>query len=225
MARKSEAERRSQIIEATIKEIGQTGSLAVTVSQIAKSAGISSGLAFHYFADKDTLFLAAMRTVLSAYGADVRTLLKTAQTPEERLEAIAKASFGLTSFRRDAISAWVNFYALALRSSEARRLLYIYHRRLHTNLVHALRPACGERAPDVARRIGGLIDGLYLRYALDPSATEGSEGATHVLRAAAAERTELQESDALFREINDPNPTDPIAKPQDLINQGPHKNV
>lgn len=219
-SRKSEEERRAELIAATIREIGATGSLDVTTSQIAKSAGVSPGLAFHYFNDKEGLFLAAMRSILKDYGQDVCFSLKNAQTPDDRLEAIAKASFGMSSFRREAISAWVNFYALALRSEPARRLLYVYQRRLHSNLVFALRPKVHERAPGVARRIAGLIDGLYLRYALDskfirsPESSigrvDGTEGTRHVLRAIAAECTEAHENDAISLTAVDPNPTAPL---------------
>ncbi|WP_353474837.1 transcriptional regulator BetI [Salipiger sp. H15] len=225
MARKSEEERRRDLIAATIREIGESGTLNVTTSQIARRAGVSPGLAFHYFTDKDTLFLAAMRSILSEYRADVTEALAGTTTPEERLHAIARASFGMTSFRREAISAWVNFYALALRSEEARRLLSLYHRRLHSNLVHALRPKIRERAPDVARRVGGLIDGLYLRYALDTRTllapadrlgeVDGSEGAQHVLRAIAAECTEIRENDDICMAAADPSPMAPLAGPQE----------
>lgn len=216
MTRKSGAVRKSELIEATIQQIGASGSLNVTMGQIAKSAGVSSGLAFHYFKDKDSLFLAAMRTILSNFGKDVRHLMGAARSPQQRLEAIIHASFGYSSFRREAISAWVNFYGLALHSRDARHLLYIYQRRLHSNLVHALRPGCGETAPDVARRIAGLIDGLYLRYALNPQILGGSEGAEHVLRAAMAEQSLLRENEAVSIQNDDPSPMDPFAKPQEL---------
>lgn len=192
--RKSEDERRADLIAATIHEIGGSGSLDVTTSQIAKSAGVSSALAFHYFHDKEGLFLAAMRSILSDYGRDVRDAQRAAPTPQARVEAIVRASFGKTSLRREAISAWVNFYALALRSDPARRLLYVYHRRLHSNLVHALTPLVGARADDVARRAAGLIDGLYLRYALDSkagrnrgSSFDGTDGPRHILSLIASE--------------------------------------
>ena len=42
-----EALRRSALVEATIHEIGARGSLDVTVSQIARRAGMSSALAHH----------------------------------------------------------------------------------------------------------------------------------------------------------------------------------
>ena len=176
------------MIAATIREVGSSGTLDIPTSQIAKSAGASPGLVFHYFQDKEGLFLAAMRWILRDYGADVREALKGAETPRDRLEAIIQANFGMTSLRRDTIAAWVNFYALALRAEPARRLLTVYHRRLHSNLIHDLRPLIGERADEVAQRIGGLIDGLYLRYALEgklgrskPKALEVQNGARHVI--------------------------------------------
>ena len=49
--------RRAALVKATIAEIGEAGTLDVTVSQIAKRAGMSSGLAHHYFGGKDQIFL------------------------------------------------------------------------------------------------------------------------------------------------------------------------
>lgn len=215
LVRKSEHERREELIAATIREIAAVGSLNVTTSQIARSAGVSSGLAFHYFKDKDSLFLAAMRDILWRYGREVREHLVGASGPKERLEAIVSASFGVGSFKRETIYAWLSFYTLAMKSAEARRLLYVYQRRLHSNLVHDLRELVGERAPDVARRIAGLIDGLYLRYALDAAVVDGREGAGHVLRAIEAECTEVHENDDFSLNDTDPSPMDPIAKPQE----------
>ena len=219
MVRKTENVRRAELIAATIREVAAQGSLNVTTSQIAKSAGVSSGLAFHYFKDKDSLFLAAMRDLLTRYGQDVREALHGTKSPKERLTAVAQASFSTQNFTHEAISAWLVFYTLALTSSTARRLLYIYQRRLHSNLVYDLRPLIGERAPDVARRIAGLIDGLYLRYALDDStedsSEDGHEAAEHILRAIEAECTQIQKSEEISIDNADPSPMDPIAKPQE----------
>lgn len=80
--------RKAALVNATISEIGRTGSLDVTVSQIAKRAGMSSALAHHYFGGKEDMFLAAMRHVLTLYGAEVRGALAVAQGPEARVEAV-----------------------------------------------------------------------------------------------------------------------------------------
>ena len=178
-----ETRRKAELIDATIEEIGAVGSLTVSVGQIAKRAGVSSALAFHYFGDKDRLFLAAMRHVLSIYGAEVRETLRAAKGPRARLEAVIRASFSPTSFRREIIAAWLNFYVLAQRSPQARRLLSLYQRRLQSNLAYDLRPLVGDRAAGIAQRLGGLIDGLYMRHALDSSAETGELAAGQVLAA------------------------------------------
>ncbi|MDG4647739.1 transcriptional regulator BetI [Roseibacterium sp. SDUM158017] len=181
--RRTESLRREELVEAAILEIGATGSLDVTVGQIARRAGVSPALAFHYFGGKDRLFLAAMRAILSLYGAEVRGALMTATGPKERLAALVRASFGPSNFRREVVAAWLNFYVLAATDPAARRLLTVYQRRLRSNLVHELRPLADARAPGIAERVAGLIDGLYLRAALDPDAMTAGTATAHVLAA------------------------------------------
>lgn len=180
-------DRKQQLVEATIHEIGASGTLNVTVGQIAKRAGVSSALAFHYFGDKERLFLASMRYILTIYGAEVRGALAVAPSSRGRVEAVIRASFSPSNFRADTIAAWLNFYVLAQTSDEAQRLLSVYHRRLQSNLTRDLRPLIGDRAHDVAQRLGGLIDGVYLRFAVNPGDMTGTDAAEHVLAALSTE--------------------------------------
>ncbi|MCX7888724.1 MAG: transcriptional regulator BetI [Rhodobacteraceae bacterium] len=173
--------RREALVRATIAEIGRAGSLDVTVAQIARRAGMSSALAHHYFGSKEQIFLAAMRHVLTLYGAEVRGALAAADGPRGRLVAVIRANFASGSFRRETVSAWLNFYVLAQTSAEAARLLRIYQRRLRSNLVHDLRPLVGVRAGAVADRLGALIDGVYLREALKGGTPDRATAAAMVL--------------------------------------------
>ena len=170
--------RKAALVNATITEIGRVGSLDVTVSQIARRAGMSTALAHHYFGGKEQMFLAAMRHVLTIYGAEVRGALSAARDPRARLDAIVRASFSAGNFRREVIGAWLNFYVLAQTVPEARRLLGVYQRRLHSNLRACLRalmvPGAGgsASADEVAGAIGAMIDGAYLREALKAGAPD-----------------------------------------------------
>lgn len=188
MARGTGASRRSALIEAAIHEIGAVGSLDVTVGQIARRAGVSPALAFHYFGGKSQLFLATMRSILAAYGAEVRGALRSARDPQERVAATVRASFSASNFRPDVVAAWLNFYVLALTDPAAGRLLTVYRRRLRSNLVHGLKPLVGQDAEEVAERLAGLIDGLYLRAAVGgggaPRAPlDGARATRHALAA------------------------------------------
>ncbi|MCI4659528.1 TetR/AcrR family transcriptional regulator [Cryobacterium algoricola] len=54
-------ERRAEVLEATWRVIATRGLDAATVRQIAKEAGVSSGVLAHYFADKDDILVQAHR--------------------------------------------------------------------------------------------------------------------------------------------------------------------
>lgn len=164
--------RRTALMEATISEIGAQGTLDVTVAQIARRAGMSSALAHHYFGSKEQMFAAAMRHILTLYGAEVRGALSMAQGPRARIEAIIRASFAPAQFRPEMVAAWLNFYVQAQRSDEARRLLHVYQRRLRSNLHHAFRQLDPAQARTLTRGLAAMIDGLYIRQALREGAMQ-----------------------------------------------------
>lgn len=162
--------RKAALINAAIAQVGQTGSLDVTVAQIARAAGMSPALAHHYFGSKDQIFLAAMRHIMTTYRDSVLAGLPR-RDPRSRLDAIIAASFGPQNFQSEVVSAWLNFYAMSLVNDAAMRLLRIYHRRLRSNLIYALRPLT-DRPEDIADTLGAMIDGVYLRAALAQAPTD-----------------------------------------------------
>jgi len=159
--------RKAALVNATICEIGQAGSLEVTVGQIARRAGMSTALAHYYFSSKEEIFLAAMRHILGEYGRSVHTKTKGAKTPAERLTAIVDASLGREQFVDEIVAAWLVFYVQAQRAPEAARLLRIYAKRMHSNLMFNLRQLVDEpAATNIAQGTASLIDGIYIRHAL-----------------------------------------------------------
>lgn len=179
--------RKEALVKATIVEIGRAGSLDVTVSQIAKRAGMSSALAHHYFGSKEEMFLAAMRHIMTLYGAEVRGALAAAEGSEGRIRGILRASFSPGNFRREAVGAWLNFWVLAQTVPEAKRLLAVYQRRLRSNLIAALKPLAGARAAEIAESLGALVDGLYLREVLKSGPPDGAAAVALALRHLEAE--------------------------------------
>lgn len=177
-----EAVRREALISATIAEIGATGSLDVTVGRIASRAGVSSALAHHYFGSKEKIFYAAMRQILDDFGRTVLQRFRSSKGPRARVEAIIAASFEAEQFDPAIVSAWLAFYVEANRSTNAQRLLRIYARRLDSNLVHSLRQLMDEDAArQTAQGLASLIDGLYIRAALQERAPKRHDAAALVM--------------------------------------------
>jgi TetR/AcrR family transcriptional repressor of bet genes len=169
--------RRKALLDAAISAIGDQGTLAVTMSDIARRAGVSPALAHHYFGSKEQLLSETMRSLLRDLRRDTVAALGKATSARARVSAIIGVSFHAGQFAPETVAAWLAFYTEAQRSEPVRRLLVLYARRLHSNLSASLTSLC---APDDAARIAegtaALIDGLYIRRALGaaPLTTESS---------------------------------------------------
>lgn len=158
-------ERRAALARAALEEIHARGSLGITMAGVAARAGVSGPLASHYFGTKDALILAALRAMLQQLGRDVVAALSAAEGPRDRLSALIAANFGPGQFREETITAWLTFYVRAQSDPNVRRLLRVYLRRLHSNLMHDARQL--TPTPDaLAETVAAMIDGFYLRHAL-----------------------------------------------------------
>ena len=159
--------RRQALIAAVIDAIHDRGLGQVTMGEIARRAGVSAGLAHHYFGNKNQLLLATMRHLLTELGDEIQQRLAGAGTARERIRAIIEGNFSACQFRPAVISAWLAFYVEAQTDSEARRLLRIYQRRLESNLVHALQDLVDrDHAIEIAELAASMIDGLWIRRSL-----------------------------------------------------------
>ena len=163
-----ESTRRRELIIAALEAIGESGSLNVSVKEIAKNAGMSSALAFHYFGGKNEIVSETMRFLLGELTSNMRQSLAGKTAPLERLEAIVEASFSASQFKRKTIVAWLVFYVHAYSSISAARLLNIYTKRLESNLVHAYRQLLPnyDEAKRAAEASAAMIDGAFIRHAL-----------------------------------------------------------
>ena len=138
--------RRRQLVDAAITAIHEGGLADATVARIARRAGVSPGIVHHYFAGKDDLLFSVMRSLLAAFRDSIIAGLERARTPRERLYAIIDASFDESQFSPQVMSAWLALYGSAMHAPQLRRLLVIYHRRLRSNLVYALRRLTDDEA-------------------------------------------------------------------------------
>jgi TetR/AcrR family transcriptional regulator, transcriptional repressor of bet genes len=162
--------RRRQLIDATIVSIGRYGLADTTVRRISREAGVSSGIIHHYFGGKNELLEATMRRLLALLREDVVVQLGKARTLEERIIAIVASNFAVSQFQRGVITAWLAFWAQAPHVPALDRLQRINAKRLRSNLLYSLRRLLPRaQAEQTARGLAALIDGLWLRAALDGS--------------------------------------------------------
>jgi len=159
--------RRRQLIEATIASIHYDGYANTTLARIARRAGLSAGIVAHYFDDRAGLLEATMRHLAEDLRLQVIAALHRTESPEARVLAIVDANFSDEQYVPELVSAWLAFWGLVRQSPRLARIQHVYQRRLHSNLLHALRQILpDDRAERLARGLGALIDGLWLNSAL-----------------------------------------------------------
>jgi AcrR family transcriptional regulator len=78
-------QRRAQILRAAVKLFSDRGYYTTTISQIAREAGVSTGLIYQYFGDKDDVLLLSLKLVLETYEKEIPRRLENVRHPVERL--------------------------------------------------------------------------------------------------------------------------------------------
>jgi AcrR family transcriptional regulator len=94
--------RRAQIIAAAVELFARQGYYRTTILDVARKAGISSGLVYQYVSDKDDVLLLALLDVLDSYKQTVPRALEGLADPLERWRAALTAYLGVVDQRRTA---------------------------------------------------------------------------------------------------------------------------
>jgi len=132
-------ERRGQIVRAAVKLFSEQGYYTTTIQQVAREAGISTGLIYQYFRDKDDILLLTLRLVLESYEKKIPARLTGVEHPVERLCMAVWAYCAIVDELRDAT-------VLAYRSTKSlrpdRRILIKEDERRTNRLLEGCIRAC-----------------------------------------------------------------------------------
>lgn len=88
MYKKLSDEQLTDLIEAGINEFAEKGFERANLSQIAKNAGISVGVIYKYYADKEALFLACVRYCLGALNEALKDVAIKSSHVEESIRSV-----------------------------------------------------------------------------------------------------------------------------------------
>jgi AcrR family transcriptional regulator len=162
-------ERRTEIVDALLRIIGEQGLDAVSVRDIAAEAGVSVGRVQHYFPTKDLVLQAAFERVNELGGERVRQHIAETgdSSPRAVLRAVATALLPVDDQHRQAIQIGATFTARALVQADFAAQLRTGYGELHQLLSLLLTKArdAGDAPQDLdpeheATVLMGLLEGL-----------------------------------------------------------------
>jgi TetR/AcrR family transcriptional repressor of bet genes len=107
----AKAERRQQLIEATIDCIGRFGLSGTTMAKVTELAGVSVGLANFHFDSKERLFEAVLQHLADEQRALWQSRVQGPdRTSADLLKAIVESRFHPTICARRKLAVWFAFY-------------------------------------------------------------------------------------------------------------------
>jgi len=168
--------RRGQIVLAALTCFGRRGVNGATMRDIAAEAGLSTGLLYRYFRDKEALVEAITEL---ATGQQARFIAELGEgTAAEAQDRLVNGLFGIFEHPQAQTFARLGagLYGHALDSEETRRLLLADLDAFRAAWAQLVRRWQEEGAvepgldPDgVGRVVVAVLQGLLLQRALDPS--------------------------------------------------------
>ncbi|WP_028022370.1 transcriptional regulator BetI [Enterovibrio calviensis] len=163
--------RRPQLVEATMSAIDEVGLAGASVALISRKAGVSAGIINHYFGGKHGLLEETMRSVMRELSKGVQQRLSGIDPnhAKARILAIVDGNFDRNQVSSKVTKTWLAFWSHAMHDPTLFRLQHVNERRLLSHLRVELKKLLPpERANFVAQGIAALVDGIWLRGALNP---------------------------------------------------------
>lgn len=173
--RAPEAERRQDLITATLDCISELGLQGATVREVATRAGVTPGLIRHYFSSKDQMLQAAYRKVMTGMTSKVADAADKGQSSARaRLHDFIVANLTPPVADGRALSLWAAFISHVRVDpdfAEIHRESYLAFRSVLEALVADVLTEAGQasdtkRCQELAIAINGVIDGLWLEGTL-----------------------------------------------------------
>jgi TetR/AcrR family transcriptional regulator len=101
--RRNPAATRQKLLIAARREFAESGLAGARVDEIAARAGVNKQLVYHYFGDKDALYLAVLEWVYEEIRAQERKLNLEGLPPEKAIRKLIESSFDHLALHPDFI--------------------------------------------------------------------------------------------------------------------------
>ncbi|TAL38041.1 MAG: TetR family transcriptional regulator [Spirochaetes bacterium] len=102
--------RKKQITSATYKVVSKKGYYNFTIRDIAREAGLSTGLVHYYFKDKDELLFTLLKMMNNNLREILVKELSTAKDPREKLKIFMDQAFRLLQREKEYFHVLIDFW-------------------------------------------------------------------------------------------------------------------
>jgi TetR/AcrR family fatty acid metabolism transcriptional regulator len=167
------AERKMQIVRATVECITKHGYHNFSMQDVARLAGVSKGIIHYYFLNKDEL----MMSVLDKVSADIERVLaadlQSITDPVRRLEIFVNVCSDVVRSTKEYYQVSMDFWTQINQKEAVRKVISKHYDKIRITCAKLLQEGIDQgvfkkvNTTDFASYIISVIDGISLQWLFD----------------------------------------------------------
>jgi AcrR family transcriptional regulator len=167
------AERKEQIVKATVECITKHGYHNFSMQDVAKTAGVSKGIIHYYFLNKDDL----MMCVLDKVAGDIERILdqemSSVSDPARRMEIFIEVCFDIVKNTKEYYQVNMDFWTQINQKQEIRKVISSHYAKFREVAGRVIKGGIEKGAfravdpSDYASFVIAIIDGISLQWLFD----------------------------------------------------------
>jgi AcrR family transcriptional regulator len=175
------AERKTQIIKATIECITKFGYNNFSMQDVAQIADVSKGIIHYYFLNKEDLMMAVLDRVASDIEGLLNVINEKSNTHEEKIRMLLKMCFSIVKNKREYYCINMDFWTQINQKEKVRQVVAKHYAKFRSStalIVQQGTEAGVFRSIDpnnAASVIISIVDGISLQWLFDESVFQYDE--------------------------------------------------
>lgn len=157
---------RSKILENALVLFAENGFKGTSISEIAKAAEVSKGLAYNYFKDKNALMYAVLE-LLTKEIESVFITAKNLKDPQNKLKLLINETFKQLRTQEKFWRLYMNFVLSTEIQSHANKFLAEFLEKVLTELEYIFAELKHPNPSLESKTFGAILDGVCFHYLFD----------------------------------------------------------
>jgi AcrR family transcriptional regulator len=167
------AERKDQIVRATVECITKYGYHNFSMQDVARTAGVSKGIIHYYFLNKDEL----MMSVLDKVAGDIERVLvsemESIPDAKRKLEVFIDVCFDIVRSTKEYYQVNMDFWTQINQKEDVRKVIARHYAKFRETAANVIREGMTSgsfrqvEAREYASYVVAVIDGLSLQWLFD----------------------------------------------------------
>ena len=173
--------RRNQLTHAAYKVVSRKGYYNFTVRDIAKEAGLSTGLVHYYFKNKDDLLVSVLRVMNENLRSYLAKALEQIEDPKEKIIIFMDEAFHLVEREKEYFHVLIDFWTQINHNERIRKANIKLYQSYRAECAKIIQEGIGKNVfnnVDVqytATMIVAFVQGLIIQYIIDNEAFDYTE--------------------------------------------------